>query len=103
MFMTLKPAADVRKDTDNSRYLFERVEKAGIPSLISRASNNGEYKVEFDYATLNWDRNFLSRVVGLLRDFGYTVNDPKTVTVVTVSWEANDRNVKEEVEDDEYL
>ena len=53
--MTLKPAADVRKDTDNSRYLFERVEKAGIPGLISRASNNGEYKVKFDYAKLNWD------------------------------------------------
>ena len=100
MFMTLKPAADVRKDTDNSRYLFERVEKAGIPGLISRASNNGEYKVEFDYAKLNWDRNFLSRVISLLRDFGYAVNDPKTVTTVTVSWEANDKNA---VEDDEYL
>lgn len=100
MFMTLKPAADVRKDTDNSRYLFERIEKSGIPASISRASNNGEYRISFDYSKLNWDRKFLSRVVGLLRDFGYTVNDPKTVTTVEVSWEANDRKAKEE--DDDY-
>ena len=103
MFTTLRKAEVVRKEADNSRYLFERIEKAGIPAAISAAANNGEYHISFDYAKANWDRNFLSRVVGTLRDYGYVVNDPKTVTTVEVSWEANDRNVKEEVEDDDYL
>ena len=99
MFTTLRKADDVRKDTNNCRYLFERIEKSGLPRLISEASNRGEYSVSFNYAKADWDRNFTTRVVGTLRDFGYTVNDPKTVTTIDVSWE-DTTGAKED--DDEY-
>ena len=99
MFTTLRKADVVRKEAANSRYLFERIEKAGLPRLISEAAGNGEFSISFNYAKADWDKAFVSRVVGTLRDFGYTVKNPESVTIIDISWESNDRNV----EDDEYL
>ena len=83
--------------------MFDRIEKAGLPRLISEASLRGDFEISFDYASLSgWDRAFVKRVVGTLRDFGYTVSNPETVATIKVSWaESQDDTAKEE--DGDYL
>lgn len=104
MFTTLRKADEVRKDALNSHYLFERIEKSGIPKLISETSGRGEFKLSFDWGAVlpRWDSAFVKRVIGTLRDFGYEVNDPKSSTeFMEISWEGE--VVEDTPEDDEYL
>lgn len=105
MFTTLRHADEVRKATADNHYLFERIEKSGLPSLISEASERGEFTISFDWGAVlpRWDSAFVKRVIGTLRDFGYEVNNPtSSIEFLEISWvESNDNTVK--VEDDEYL
>lgn len=88
MFTTLRKADAVRKETDNIRYLLERIEKSGIPSMISEASNRGEYEIKVEYGSpnFNWDRKFTERVANTFADLGYKVENPSTLAVMTISW-----------------
>lgn len=101
MFTTLRKADAVRKETDNVRYLLERIEKAGIPSMISEASNRGDYEITINYGSpeFNWDKNFVSRVAGTFMDLGYKVDNPATLASMTISW-AHESGPADEMEDD---
>lgn len=105
MFTTLKKAADVRKDTNDVRFLFQRIEKSGLPALISEASLCGDYEIKFYPYKSGWDKDFVSKVRGVLTDLGYKVDAPDTVTFMTISWEEDSQCHEPTVacEEDEYL
>ena len=105
MFTTLRKASEVCKAAADAHYLFERIEKSGLPSLISEASERGEFSIRFDWGAVlpRWDQSFATRVANTLRDYGYVVNDPKSsIEFMEISLaESKDDNA--EVEDDDYL